>query len=330
MMLDGPSSERFIEPWAEHLRRLGVKVLLQSPLVDVEIEDGRARAAVLANGRRLEADHFILALPFPAYRRLVRDSALSSHVPAAEAAPVRLEWSNGVQIFLKDLPPGLGANFSPGVLTIHLDSPWAFVSVVQGEGFWRGVEMAPGTRFVLSATWSEAGQPGAVTGKPMTACTREEIVAEALVQCDFPARDVVVGWQVDEEIGFFDEADYQATRDVLRPHLAAEPAGGRRVVTFSPLSIRLPHGASPPVGTCTGLANLFLAGEFVHTHFGIPTMESAAESGARAAAEVARRGNEPSLPLDFDPTDREPFCWLRRLDGWLYCRKASRPSLHIP
>ncbi len=324
MMMDGPTSERFLAPWADHLRRLGANVLLNSPVADLDVRAGRVRAVLLADGRRLEADHFILALPFPAYRRLARTPGLSAHLPDPDAQSLRLEWSNGLQVFLKDLPPGLPAHCTPGVLSIHLDSPWAFVSVVQGPGFWRGVEMAPGTRYVLSATWSEAGVPGVATGKPMTACTREEIVAEALAQCDFPARELVAGWQVDEEIGFFDEADYQSHRAALPPHLAGEPAEGRRVVTYSPLTIRLPQGATPAVQTCTRLENLFLAGEHVRTAFGIPTMESAAESGARAAAEVARHSDEGAFrALSPDESDREPFRWLRRLDGWLYRRRKA-------
>jgi uncharacterized protein with NAD-binding domain and iron-sulfur cluster len=324
MMLDGPSGERFLAPWGEHLRRLGVTVLLGAPLADLEIDRGSAHAAVLADGRHLPADHFVLALPFLAYRRLARGTTLSAFVPDPETAPVRLEWSNGIQVFLKDLPPGLPARFAPGIVTIHFDSPWAFVSVVQGPGFWRGVELGPGTRYVLSATWSEAGAPGPVTGKPMNSCTREEIVAEALGQCGFPDRSLVTGWQVDDEVGFFDEAAYQACRAALRPHLAAEPAAGRRVVTFSPLAIRLPQVAAPAIPTCTRLDNLFLAGEHIRTQYGIPTMESAAESGARAAAEIQRRSDDPAIPLlSLDSPDREPFRWLRRLDAWLYRKQRD-------
>jgi uncharacterized protein with NAD-binding domain and iron-sulfur cluster len=329
MMIDGPTGERFLVPWTEHLRRLGVTVLLNSSVTDLDIHDSRVRSVLLADGRRLEADHFILALPFPAYRRLVRTTGLSAHVPDPDAQPLRLEWSNGVQVFLKDLPADRPAHFAPGVATLHLDSPWAFVSVIQGPGFWRGVEMAPGTRYVLSATWSEAEVPGPLTGEPMTACTRAEIVAETLAQCGFPADGLVTGWQVDREIAFFDEAEYQTCRTALRPHLAAAPFGGKRVINYSPLTIRLPQGATPAPQTSTRLENLFLAGEHVHTAFGIPTMESAAESGARAAAEAARRSDERAFrALSPDPSDREPFRWLRRLDGWLFRRQLGR-RLHL-
>src|SRR5207248_4741677 len=113
--------------------------------------------------------------------------------------------SHGLQVYLAGLPPGRPAHFAPGVPALHVDSPWSFVTLVQGEGFWRNVRLPAGTRYVLSATWSEAHAPGLVTRRPMTECRPEEVVAECLAQTGFPAGGHVVGWHVDDALGFFDE-----------------------------------------------------------------------------------------------------------------------------
>jgi uncharacterized protein with NAD-binding domain and iron-sulfur cluster len=325
MMTDGPTSERLIAPWAKHLSRLGVCIHLNSPVAGLDVHDGRVNAVRLTDGRRLEADHFVLALSYLACRHLLQGTKLSAFVSPGCDEPLRLEWSNGIQVFLKSLPDGLPAHFAPGVAAVHLDSPWLFGTVVQGPGFWRDVEMAPGTRYVLSATCGEPEVPGPVTGKPMTACTVEEIVAELLTQCGFPSQ-TVIGWHTGEGLEIFEEADYQARRASLPPHLSAESVLGRRTVTYVPIPVRTPGGAALCPRTCTKAENLFLAGEFVRTQFDGPCMESAAESGWRAAAAIANRCDVPlPTPPSLEASDNFPFRWLRRLDGWLYRLTRRRP-----
>src|SRR5439155_5095012 len=146
---------------------------LSARVVDLKFRGGQVRAVTLDGGERLEADHVVLALPHVVLQHLCRTTSLAEHAPhLADVDRVRLEWSNSIQCFLKGLPHPLPSQFAPGVPTLHLDSPWSFTTVVQGPGFWRNVSLPPGTRYVLSATWSEANVPGAATGKPATACDR--------------------------------------------------------------------------------------------------------------------------------------------------------------
>jgi uncharacterized protein with NAD-binding domain and iron-sulfur cluster len=333
MMMNGPTSERFIGPWAAHLEKLGVDVRLSDGLADLAFSEERIVSALLRSGTCCPADHFVLALPYPALRHLCETTPLGEHAPCLGGLDrVGMEWSSGIQFFLRDLPDPPG-RFTPGVVSKHLDTPWTLASVVQGPGFWRDVHLPPPARYVLSVTWTSAHAPGVVTGKRATACTPAELMHECLAQCGFPP-DRVLGHRVDEEIQVFEESVYQEMKDCLPPHVAAEPHEGRRMINFAPLSILLPGSDQVLPGTCPEVENLFLAGEYVRAPFLVPTMEKAAQGGYLAARAVLRRAApEAAGALGWQDYDSLPFRFLRRLDRWLYRpgagsadNRAPRPS----
>jgi uncharacterized protein with NAD-binding domain and iron-sulfur cluster len=322
MMMNGPTSERFIGPWAAYLEQLGVDLRLSDGLADLTFSEDRIASARLRSGTRCTADHFVLALPYPALRRLCETTPLGDHAAClGELDRVGTEWSSGIQFFLRDLPDPPGP-FAPGVVSKHLDTPWTLAAVVQGPGFWRDVSLPPPARYVLSVTWTTAHAPGVLTGKKATACTPEELVRECLAQCGCPP-ELVLGYRVDEEIQVLEESVYQAVKDRLPPHVAAEPHEGRRMINFAPLSILLPGADRALPGTCTEVENLFLAGEYVQAPFRVPTMEKAAQGGYLAAREVLRREAPGAAgALQWQDYDLLPFRFLRRIDRLLYRRRA--------
>lgn len=327
MMMDGPTSERFIEPWANHLRGLGVDIRLNCAVRSLQFHDGTVASVGFENNERLECDYALLALPFLALRRLAERSDLGQHAPhLLNAHCIRLEASSGMQFFLRDLPSPLPPQFTPGVVTAHLESAWSFVTIVQGEGFWRDVRLPPGTRYILSATWSAVDVPGPVTGKTVAQCTPDELVAECLAQTGFDGSTVIT-WEIDQELRFMRDEEYQRQKNQLPPHMAHEPYNGVRLLDFTPLTILLPGANRSSPQMRTEIANLFLAGEAVYSPdltIQVPTMEKAASSGFLAARAIAKDCGPPFASRIRIPREELlPFAILRRLDNWRWSRRKN-------
>ncbi len=331
MMADGPTSERMVEPWLHHLRDLGVDLHFDTRINDLEFDDGRLTALISADGRRFACDHAILAVPYLTLRELATSTHVRHHLPqlAAEHA-IALEASNGIQCFLNDIPPTWPSHLRPGVVVTYVESEWALVLVLQGEGFWRNVSLPEGTRYVLSITWSDVDKPGPVFHRPVSECTPEEIVTECLAQCDLD-RSHLLGWQIDHELQYLDEADYDSLAGTLPPHLASPPARGKRMVNFSPLTILMPGARQRSPAISTQVPNLFLAGEAIHapdlTLF-VPTMEKAACSGYLAAHQILGMvAGHDAARLRIEFRDPAPFAVLRRIDRWLWHRRQDQAKV---
>lgn len=327
MMMNGPTSERMVEPWIRHLQNLGVDIHFDLRVADVEFEHGRVSALVSTAGRRIPCDYAILALPYLALRDMASKGPVAQRIPhLAESHAIALESSNGIQCFLRDLPPTWPAFMRPGVPASHIDSEWSLVSVVQGEGFWQNVGLPEGTRYVLSMTWSDVDKPGRIYGRPVSECSPQEILQECLAQCGLD-RSEISGWRIDYELNYLSESEYLAA--ALPPHLAYPPAAGRRMVNLSPLTILMPGARLRTPRVCTEVSNLYLAGEATYSPdltFFVPTMEKAASSGYLAAQAILA-DTTASGRAQIEIRDPLPFAFLRRVDQWFWNRRAAEPEI---
>lgn len=330
MMMDGPTSERMVDPWIGHLRNLGVDIHFDTRVSDLEFENGRVAALRSLDGRRFACDYAILAVPYLSLRKMAEAAHAKRHLPhVAQWHAIALESSNSIQCFLSDLPAAWPSFIRPGVTAAYVESEWSLGSVLQGEGFWTNVTLPEGTRYVLSITWSEVDQPGRVFHRPLSECTPEEILIECLTQCGLD-HSHILGWQISQELKHFDEADYEVLAKELPPHFASPPARGRRMVTFAPVPILLPGARHRSPGIGTEVPNLFLAGEAIYspdlTEF-LPIMEKAACSGYLAAHQIVNAVAPhvaPRLRIDF--RDTAPFAVFRRMDRWLWRRRTLNPQ----
>lgn len=269
-ILDGPTSEVWIDPWRRYLETRGVAFHLEAPVRELHVEDGRLVAASVEgpNGReRVTADRFVLAVPVEAARALFTDEIHSFAPELAGLDELDTAWMNGCQFYLReDVPLSRGHQ-------LYVDSPWALTSVSQAQ-FWdvdlrkrSGGEVGG----VLSVIVSDWETPGVVFGKPARACTPEEIREEVWTQLtdhlnrNGTARlteDVVVDWFLDPSI--------------------TESTEGEGVENDAPLLVNTVGSLKHRPPADPGFPGLYLAADYVRTHTDLASMEAANEAARRA------------------------------------------------
>ena len=201
-VLDAPTSDAWLTPWAGHLRGAGVELRLGEAVEGIELRNGRVAGVTVTGGRRVIADFYVAALPVEVMRTL-----LSPELRAAEPRLNGLDrlvtrWMNGILFYLReDLPLERGH-------TLYIDSEWALTSISQRQ-FWRGVDfsrLGDGTvGGILSVDISEWQRPGKLTGKVAALCSREEIREEVWAQLHDHLETRLDGvevrsWTLDEDI----------------------------------------------------------------------------------------------------------------------------------
>ena len=308
-VLDGPTSEVWIDPWVEHLTGRGVDVRLGSPVEALHVASGRITGATVA-GRRITADHYVAALPVEVMRLLAS--------PALRAAEPRLKgldnlvtrWMNGVLFYLdRDVPLVKGH-------AIYIDSEWSLTSISQKQ-FWPGVDLARRgdgrVRGILSVDVSEWQRPGRRTGKVAQMCTPEEIFSEVWGQLTDHLDGALDGVTVLDR--FLDPA-------IVFPNPT-------QAANLEPLLVNTAGSWANRPDAVTRIPNLFLASDYVRTFTDLATMEAANEAARRAVNGILAATGSNARRCDVWPL-QEPraFAAARLLDKlrWrLFHRPAKSP-----
>jgi uncharacterized protein with NAD-binding domain and iron-sulfur cluster len=304
-VLDAPTSDAWLTPWAGHLRGAGVELRLGEPVEGINVRNGRVAGVTVAGGREVIADHYVAALPVEVMRTL-----LSPELRAAEPRLNGLDrlatrWMNGILFYLReDLPLDRGH-------AIYVDSEWALTSISQRQ-FWRGVDfgkLGDGTvGGILSIDISEWQRPGRRTGKVAALCTRAEIHDEVWGQLQDHLGSQLDG--VDVRAWFLDE-------DIEFPN----PSGATNA---EPLLINTAGSWADRPDAATRIPNLFLAADYVRTYTDLATMEGANEAARRAVNAILDATRSSRRRCDvwrlYEPPALAP---ARALDKLLY--RLGRP-----
>lgn len=288
-VLNGPTSEVWIQPWVDYLHSLGVEFRYDTRVVNIECDGSRINrirtrtpASHGKHGpeREREFDYYVVALPLEVLAPevvtpydptrdigLLNDDLIKADEGLGDLRNLRTRWMNGVMFYLrKDVPLGRGH-------TLYIDSEWALTSISQQQ-FWPDVDLnsrGDGTvRGILSVDVSDWETPG-TNGKPAMRCSKQEIVKEVWTQLKEHLNDDRIAELIED----------------VHPAAFVDPAiewpNPRQVPTnLEPLLVNTAGSWKWRPEAVTAIDNMFLAGDYVRTYTDLATMEGADEAGRRA------------------------------------------------
>jgi uncharacterized protein with NAD-binding domain and iron-sulfur cluster len=305
---DGPTGECLIDPWVSELHRLGAQVHTAMGLEKLDVgPDGRATAATLADGTRVEADVYVLAIPHRAILEVAPSLADTTGLGA-----LRDEFSNGFQFLLSAIPERFA---SQRTFNMVFGSAWRLVYLVEGPPVWSDlVRLAPGVRAVLSITASRLDHAGSVHGKSFFECTWEEVQDELLTQAGFRERDLIVYASPDPMLRYVSEEEYTRGKDTEYRGWTASPVNARgcRWISQATLCVATPESRAKPFPVKTAIGGVFMAGEFTNTATRTPNMEKANQAGKLCARAIFDELGL-SYPVERLKAPRVPLAGLAKL-----------------
>ena len=256
-VLDGPTSEAWIDPWLAYLRGRGVRYVERSEVVGIDCgADGRIHGATVADPagarRTVRADHYVLALPVEAVVPLV-DARLAAFEPRlARLHELRVAWMNGLQLYLRQDRRVVGGHAN------YVATPSALTSISQEQFFRRKLtDYGDGTvRGCLSIDISDWESPGMLPPhRPLKDLpTRQEVMREVRAQLQAALGPA--------DAAALDDANLAAW--FLDPDIELPNPSG--AVNLEPLLINTRGSWANRPEAATRIPNLFLAADYVRTY----------------------------------------------------------------
>jgi uncharacterized protein with NAD-binding domain and iron-sulfur cluster len=310
-VLDGPTSDVWIDPWAAHIEALGAEIRRDAPVEGIQTAGGRVTGATVA-GATVTADHYVAAVPVEIMRTLA-----GPDLRAAEPRLKRLDrlvtrWMNGVMFYLDDDVPVVHGH------AIYIDSEWALTSISQRQ-FWHGFDFAQTgdgrVEGILSVDVSDWAQPSRRLGKIAMRCSHDEVIDEVWAQLT-------------------DHLDDLDRSNVIRAFLdpAIEFPNPTEAANLEPLLVNTAGSWADRPDAVTRIPNLYLAADYVRTHTDLATMEGANEAARRAVNGILDATGSDAPRCRIWPL-REPaaFAPARALDRirWGLFKRPAKPPLRV-
>jgi uncharacterized protein with NAD-binding domain and iron-sulfur cluster len=319
-VLNGPTSDVWIDPWLAHLRGRGVDFRPEHQVQAIHCEGGRVSGVTAVAGGRPEvhrADWYVAALPVEVMRLVATDELVLAEPRLSRLHRLRTRWMNGIVYYLDRDPEAAHGH------TIYIDSPWALTSISQPQ-FWQPQfqpeRLGDGrARGILSIDVSDWEAVGSGIRKQAMFCSREEISDEVWHQLkesldDDATRELegvkVLSWFLDPSI--------------VHPNPT-------EAANLEPLLVNTAGSWLDRPDAATKVPNLFLASDYVRTHTDLATMEGANEAARRAVNGILDRSGSNARPCEIWPL-REPalFAPARALDRVLFrLRRPPRQQLRM-
>lgn len=309
-VLNAPTNEAWIEPWASLLRGMNVRIEMGHKLVGLDVGGGRITGAQVAdaagNRSAVDADWYVSAMPVERVVDLLTPQLVSADPRLELLRNLVVDWMVGIQYFMRRRNPLADGHVA------FLGSPWALTSIDQAQ-FWRGdvaAKYGDGTvHDILSVDISDWDTPGILYGKTAKQCTREEIAAETWAQMKACVNDLG---------GRSTLRDEDVAHWFLDPGIAWDPNLGANT-NATPLLVNTVGSLTSRPDARTAIPNLFLAGDYVRTDIDLATMESANESGRAAVNALLEAADSPATPCTMyklhEPPELAPF---RQIDADRY------------
>jgi uncharacterized protein with NAD-binding domain and iron-sulfur cluster len=281
-VLNGPTSEVWLQPWFDYLQRKpNFEYHFQSPVTEIYAKNGAISGVQIscadAEPKVVRGDYYIFAVPLERMASLVEASARGADLLGLDPSLAgilkirsNVAWMNGMQFFLYRRVPVVSGH------CLFVDSPWSLTAISQAQ-FWKTnlATRGDGTvRDVLSVCISNWEAPGSVYGKAARDLPREQIAKEVWHQLKASLNSEGAVVLRDEDLcDWFLDPDIVDDNPKMRMN---------RYDDMEPLLInRIDTWRLRPLAK-TGIPNLFLAADYVQTYTDVACMESANEAARRA------------------------------------------------
>ncbi|EMA43347.1 hydroxysqualene dehydroxylase [Halococcus saccharolyticus] len=267
-LLDGPSSEVWIDPWVTYLDDLGVALRPETPVREIHTDTDRVTGVTVGRDgetERIAADYYIGAVPVEVMVDLRTPDLVAAAPSLSRLDGLDTAWMNGIQFYLAEDSTDVHGH------GVYLDAPWSLTSISQRQ-FWS--EFDPDdygdgqVEGILSICISDWNSPGIVYDKPARECTAEEIKTEVLAQLDDHL-----------ETGSLDETDLVDW--FLDPAIEFGSAG-TVAANHEPLLLNTVRSLRHRPDARTAADNFVLAADYVRTTTDLASMEGANEAARRA------------------------------------------------
>lgn len=328
-VLDGPTSEVWIDPWTEYLQSRGVMLCSGCEVEKIDCDGRRITGVTVrtATGSQpVDANYYIAALPVERLKRLLTPELLAVEPRLIPVSKVREEskdgengaltvrWMNGIMFYLHSDVPVVNGHI------LFVDSPWALTAISQ-EQFWHAVNLSErgngNVHGILSVDVSDWESPG-LNGKSARECTEQEIHDEvwkqivAAIDDDSLKQQNVVDWFLDEDIQF---------------------PNPNKVVNAEPLLVNTAGSWANRPEAVTRIPNFFLASDYVQTNTDLATMEAANEAARRAVNGILKATGSRARPCKVwklhEPWVMSTFRMADRL-RWRFDRPVKVPIRMTP
>jgi uncharacterized protein with NAD-binding domain and iron-sulfur cluster len=286
LLLNGPSSEWWFDKWVIHLKNNNVTFHMNQELKKLDYDGNQITGAKLTNGKNVNADVYILATtPFAVVDILQRTPRLAS-----------IKQLNKFKDLTQDGPHtqvSFRIAFGENILwkkdrsaVVLADSEYNLTLFAEEQVWDRSVSLGRGVSSLWTGTACVSNTPGRVHGKPLDTCTKQEFIDEITAQI-MECRGLE--YMIKEANNGRTLKNFSIIRIEVWSEWVFSPKGIKpkqpKWVTSSKTQPHLPTQKTP-------IANLALAGAHTKTDADIWSIESAVESG-RKAAQVF----EPSISI---------------------------------
>jgi uncharacterized protein with NAD-binding domain and iron-sulfur cluster len=312
-VLDGPTTERWLEPWTQELTRRGVRFHYGAPVTDLLLDTNRTRlSGARVGGQVVSADHYVLSVPLDRAQDLITPELAA--IDPALAGVRRLQHSMssmcGAQFFFSRPTPICKGHVA------YPDAPWALSSISQGQFWSAGVGgYGDGTvQDILSVDISDWDTVAPRIGKAARDCTADEVLDEVWAQLEDALgaridRASLVARHLDENVVF---------------------TPGQPARNTTPLLVHPPGSYfDRPGADIRGIDNLFLASDYVKTNTDLASMEGANEAARRAVNAILDAEGSTAIPCAIwgMGDDLGPLVDVaKRLDRDLYLLESATPA----
>ena len=317
-VLNGPTSEVWLDPWVDYLRDEKNVVLHRGHQIAGIHCDGKKITGVTVvdkdGPKVIEADYYVAALPVERMQNLITNDIRKADPQLARIDRLTTRWMNGVQFYL-DVPAKM-----PHGHAIFIDSPWALTALAQQQFWTRDLQGCGNGRCkdIVSVDVSDWDEPGLIYKKAANACTEEEIFTEVWAQM----------------AAHFDHDEINEENVV---HRFLDPGiefpNPSKATNLEPLLINTAGSWKNRPEAVTAIPNLVLAADFVRTNTDLATMEGANEAARRAVNGILVKEKSPYKPCPTfalqEPLALAPFRFADAVQWRLGFRGKKKPPLRV-